>query len=387
MTSTPGKTFPAPVNEPVTIDCGGTLTLTEGVGGSTTVTATDADGTVVDITISAVNPAAPITLSDLVPAGAAGETASALVNVDAATPIGSYVVALAAANNDGTPQTATCDLTVEVQAVVLDEPVLIDCGAPLSPYFGDGASTTITATDADGTVVDIAITAVNPAAPITLSALVPAGAVGETASALITVDASTPIGSYVVTLTAANNDGIPQTATCDLPVEVLEIPALPDVYINELHYDNTGSDTGEMIEVAGPAGTDLTDWNIVLYNGNGGGTYNTIGLSGILPDQKAGIGTLAFAAGGLQNGSPDGLALVAPDDTTVLEFLSYEGVMVATNGPASGLTSTDIGVSEPYTTPIGESLQIIEGVWVGPHSQHLRRNQSPALPETGHQRD
>ncbi len=284
---------------------------------------------VVDIAISAVNPPAPITLSDLVPAGAAGETASALVNVDAATPIGSYVVSLVAANNDGTPQTATCDLTVEVQAVVLNEPVLIDCGAPLSPYVGDGASTTITATDADGTVVDIAITAVNPAAPITLSGLVPAGAVGETASALLTVDAATPIGSYVVSLTATNNDGTPQTATCDLPVEVLEIPTLPDVYINEIHYDNTGGDVDEMVEVAGPAGTDLTDWDIVLYNGNGGVTYGTVSLGGILPDQEAGIGTLAFAAVGLQNGSPDGLALIAPDGTKWLSSSATKAFIVA----------------------------------------------------------
>jgi uncharacterized protein len=361
-----GQTFPAPVNEPVTIDCGSTLILDEGIGGSTPITATDADGTVIDIAISAVNPAAPITLSDLVPAGAVGETASALVDVDAATPIGIYTVSLVAANNDGTPQTATCDLTVEVQAVVVNEPVLIDCGAPLTPYIGDGASTTITASDADGIVVDIAITTVNPAAPITLSDLVPAGAVGETASALVTVDASTPIGSYVVSLTASNNDGTAQTATCDLAVEVLEIPPLPDVYINEIHYDNDGADAGEMVEVAGPADTDLTDWSLVLYNGNGGTSYNTIPLSGILPDQEAGIGTLAFAATGLQNGSPDGLALIAPDATTVVEFLSYEGIIVATDGPANGLTSTDIGVSEPGDTPVGESLQIIEGVWTGP---------------------
>src|SRR5690606_35449458 len=29
------------------------------------------------------------------------------------------------------------------------------------------------------------------------------------------------------------------------------------VFINEIHYDNTGTDAGEFVEVAGPAGTDL----------------------------------------------------------------------------------------------------------------------------------
>ena len=60
---------------------------------------------------------------------------------------------------------------------------------------------------------------------------------------------------------------------------------------------------------------------------------------------------------GLQNGSPDGVALV--DDTgTVVQFLSYEGVITANGGPASGTTSTDMGVSESSSTPNGSSLQL-----------------------------
>ena len=42
------------------------------------------------------------------------------------------------------------------------------------------------------------------------------------------------------------------------------------VFINEIHYDNGGTDTGEAIEIAGPAGTDLTGWSLVLYNGSNG---------------------------------------------------------------------------------------------------------------------
>jgi hypothetical protein len=40
------------------------------------------------------------------------------------------------------------------------------------------------------------------------------------------------------------------------------------VFINEIHYDNTSTDTNEGIEIAGTAGTDLTGWTIELYNGN-----------------------------------------------------------------------------------------------------------------------
>jgi hypothetical protein len=41
-----------------------------------------------------------------------------------------------------------------------------------------------------------------------------------------------------------------------------------------------------------------------------------------------------------------------------VQFLSYEGSFAATNGPAIGLTSTDIGVSQSGTEAAGLTLQI-----------------------------
>ncbi|MEL6863848.1 MAG: T9SS type A sorting domain-containing protein [Bacteroidota bacterium] len=143
-------------------------------------------------------------------------------------------------------------------------------------------------------------------------------------------------------------------------------------WVNEFHYDNDGGDTGEFIEVAGPAGTSLAGWSIVLYNGNGGASYNTINLSGTLPDEGSGLGALAFFESGIQNGAPDGFALV-DNSGTVIQFLSYEGSFTATNGVANGQTSMDVGVSETGSTPVGESLQLIgsgnnasDFTWSGP---------------------
>jgi hypothetical protein len=39
------------------------------------------------------------------------------------------------------------------------------------------------------------------------------------------------------------------------------------VWINEFHYDNIGTDTGEFIEIAGTAGTNLGTYSLVRYNG------------------------------------------------------------------------------------------------------------------------
>jgi len=130
------------------------------------------------------------------------------------------------------------------------------------------------------------------------------------------------------------------------------------VFINEIHYDNDGSDVGEGFEIAGPAGTDLSTYTVTKYNGSDGTSYGTINLSGTIPDLSNGYGVLWFGvpANGLQNGAPDGLAL--DNGGTLIQFLSYESTMTASGGPADGVTSTDIGVSETSSTPVGESLQL-----------------------------
>ena len=65
-------------------------------------------------------------------------------------------------------------------------------------------------------------------------------------------------------------------------------PSGGEVWINEFHYDNSSTDTGEFVEVAGNAGTSLSGWTVLGYNGNGGGVYSTVNLNGTLPDQDSG---------------------------------------------------------------------------------------------------
>ncbi|MDU0354242.1 ExeM/NucH family extracellular endonuclease [Paraglaciecola aquimarina] len=133
----------------------------------------------------------------------------------------------------------------------------------------------------------------------------------------------------------------------------------PAPFINEIHYDNTGGDSDEGVEIAGLAGTDLSGMSIVLYNGSSSQrkVYRTESLSDVIPNQDSGFGTLSFAISGIQNGGPDGLALV-DSEGVVLQFLSYEGSFEAVDGPAVGMTSTDIGVSEAGNSPVGHSLQL-----------------------------
>src|SRR5688572_12249752 len=136
--------------------------------------------------------------------------------------------------------------------------------------------------------------------------------------------------------------------------------ALPTIRISEFHYDNPGTDAGEAIEISGPAGASIGGWQLVLYNGSSTQrvSYNTLNLTGTFPASCGARGVLVFtyASNGIQNGSstatgvdPDGIALVSP--TGVVEFLSYEGSFTAANGPASGMTSVDIGIRELGAAP------------------------------------
>ncbi|MEO1641166.1 MAG: ExeM/NucH family extracellular endonuclease [Pseudomonadota bacterium] len=157
-------------------------------------------------------------------------------------------------------------------------------------------------------------------------------------------------------------------------------PAIPfEGRINEFHYDNDGGDVGEFIEVRVNTGASVESAFIELYNGNGGGIYNTLALSDATKTTAGAFDYYMFnlPTNGLQNGSPDGLALI--NDGAVVEFLSYEGSLTATNGTAAGLTSTDIGVSEPGSTPVGFSLQRnADGTWRAPEAETRGAANTPA---------
>ncbi|MEO8337596.1 MAG: DNA/RNA non-specific endonuclease, partial [bacterium] len=137
----------------------------------------------------------------------------------------------------------------------------------------------------------------------------------------------------------------------------------PDIRFSEIHYDNVGTDAGEAIEIEGPVGTDVTGWSILLYDGNTAGSfplkvYSTTAVNGVLASSPAcnGRGVISIPIANIQNGSPDGFALVDKNGALV-EFLSYEGSFTAADGAAIGVTSRDIGVAEDNPVPaIGLSL-------------------------------
>ena len=154
-------------------------------------------------------------------------------------------------------------------------------------------------------------------------------------------------------------------------------PAASAQWINEIHYDNTGGDVGEFVEIAIPSGDAIGDYSVELYNGSNGTVYGTIASDDFTMGATVnGITLYTAFPSSIQNGAPDGLALVKNGALVDGQFLSYEGVVVATGGTANDLSSTDIGVSEPGDTPIGQSLQLqgtgneyADFAWAGPSAE------------------
>jgi predicted extracellular nuclease len=124
-------------NAPVVPSCPASLATVFGTAASAGVSASDSDGTVTSAAITSITPSDPgtITLTGFTPAGGVGGTANATLDVSNTTPVGSYNVTIQWANNDISPQTATCAVAVSVTAIT-----------KIHDVQGNGAATPIPST-------------------------------------------------------------------------------------------------------------------------------------------------------------------------------------------------------------------------------------------------
>lgn len=191
----------------------------------------------------------------------------------------------------------------------------------------------------------------------------------------------TQITPTLLTLSALNDSGLTNGVTYHYVVRAVDtsnnlsansaqVSGTPQassssavVWINEFHYDNSGIDKGEFVELAGVGGTSLAGYKLVAYNGANGRVYTTLDLTGRILNTNNGFGLHSVDLV-LQNGAPDGIALISPSNV-VLQFLSYEGSFTAVDGPAAGRASVAISTSEGEGTPVGFSLQL-QGFGNGP---------------------
>lgn len=166
-------------------------------------------------------------------------------------------------------------------------------------------------------------------------------------------------------------------------------PRPAEVFINEFHYDDNGADLGEFAEiVVGPGFTGSPgDVSLLLYKGEDGTSYGTHLLSSFPTSSVTESGHVIYSKSiaGIQNGAPDGFALVV--NGIVTQFISYEGTFTATAGAANGILSTDIGKSQVGTEPEGKSAIGLKGTGGTSAAFYWERfddiSYSPAQPNSG----
>jgi uncharacterized repeat protein (TIGR01451 family) len=155
---------------------------------------------------------------------------------------------------------AVDDLSVTAQGSA-NAPIVPTCPPSLTAPFGTATSGPISAVDSDGTVTSVVITGVTPSDPgtVTITGFTPAGGVGGTASGTLSVADTTPVGSYNVSMEWANDDPVPQTATCSTAVTVDPAPLVLGIH------DVQGSGSATPI----PPATPVTIEGVVVGNFQG----------------------------------------------------------------------------------------------------------------------
>ena len=132
--------------------------------------------------------------------------------------------------------------------------------------------------------------------------------------------------------------------------------ASTSLVINEVDYDQPGTDTAEFFELKNVSGAaiNLDAYRVELINGNGGALYQVYDLPNVNLAAGDYFVVCANAANTancdtdvapdtdmIQNGAPDGLRLMLGLDPAPVDAVSYEGdTALATEGSGAGLTDT-----------------------------------------------
>ena len=156
--------------------------------------------------------------------------------------------------------------------------------------------------------------------------------------------------------------------------------------INEVDYDQIGTDSAEFIEIYNPTplAVDLTNITVMLVDGATNTVYATIDLASIGTLGSEGYVVIAgpnvvtnagatkldpgWTAAALQNGAPDGIALVDKAGPVLLDAFSYEGSITAAtltgfSTPVSLVEGTPLAVdTADSNTAAGSLCRVPNGV-------------------------
>ena len=145
-----------------------------------------------------------------------------------------------------------------------------------------------------------------------------------------------------------------------------QVPSgITGVKINEVDYDQPGTDTSEFIELynSGSLPVDISTYKVVLFNGASSTIYNEIllpattlngnsffvlcGNSGVIPNCDM---VLTATSNIIQNGAPDAIAILDTSTSTIIDVVSYEGDCITPYIEGTGVPSAQSDSTLSYTS-------------------------------------
>ena len=163
--------------------------------------------------------------------------------------------------------------------------------------------------------------------------------------------------------------------------------------INEVDYDQVGTDTAEFVEILNPTSgsISLSNITVMFVNGANNTVYASVDLTPegslaaggylVLGNSSVGIASSAKAmdpgwtSNAIQNGNPDGLALVDTSAKTVIDALSYGGSITTAQltgfgspvslveGTATSMTDSNTNVGSLCRRPNGQDTDNASVDW------------------------
>lgn len=150
-------------------------------------------------------------------------------------------------------------------------------------------------------------------------------------------------------------------------VGMIASSATQAIVINEIDYDQPGSDIAEFIELYNNSSANLMldGYSIDLINGGDGSIYRSIDLSGfslaagsyfVVCDDPSLVANCDYAftgsSGWFQNGAPDGVALLS--DGSIVDSLTYEGdLLLYSEGQGTDLADSNSVITSLSRIPDG----------------------------------